>query len=36
MSAPKGKVTVLGALRYEFKHNAKIITVSEYLGTRAK
>jgi hypothetical protein len=36
MSAPKGKITVLGALWYELKHNAKIISVSEYLGTGTK
>jgi len=36
MSAPKGKLTVLGALWYEFKHNAKIISVSKYLGTGTK
>jgi hypothetical protein len=35
LSAPKGKLTVLEALWYEFKHNT-IISVSEYLGTGTK
>jgi len=36
MSATKGKLIVLGVLWYDFKHNAKIISVLEYLGTGTK
>jgi hypothetical protein len=36
MSPPKGSFTVLGELWYQFKYNAKRISVLEYLGTGKK